>query len=73
MELAWLRGYDAAVQQIDMEFDLPQKDISRLIRMIHGNKGHLAARKRGQFDLIPDAVIARVEVIVRESFDMERH
>lgn len=67
-ELAWLQGYDAAIDRIEAAFDLPANDVSRLIRMIHGNDGHLAKGKRNQFDWIPDDVITRIEEMVRDSF-----
>lgn len=67
-ELHFLRGYDAAFEQIDAEFDLPGKEIALLIRMIHGNDDRLSKNKRTQFDLIPDEVIARIEQIVADAF-----
>jgi hypothetical protein len=71
-ELAWLTGFDQASRLIDARFDLPQKDIARLIRMIRGNGGRLAKRKRTQFDWIPDEVITEVESMVCDAFDLDR-
>ena len=67
-ELAYLSGYDHAIRQIDAEFDLPQKDISRLVRMIHGNGGHLSRTKRSGFAALPDDVLERIEAIVQQAF-----
>ncbi len=67
-ELAFLSGYDAAVARIDAEFDLPQKEIALLVRMIHGNHGQLSKKKRGRFERLPDEVIARIEQIVSGVF-----
>jgi fido (protein-threonine AMPylation protein) len=67
-ELAWLTGYDIAFQQLDAEFDLPQKDLSALIRMIQSNQGTLSANKRKQYNHLPIDVLARIEEIVRQAF-----
>ncbi|MEA3640071.1 MAG: hypothetical protein VBE63_09030 [Lamprobacter sp.] len=67
-ELRFLQGYDRACREIDAEFDLPQKDISRLVRMIQGNDGQLSRNKRSQFIILPDDVIERIEVIVQGAF-----
>jgi hypothetical protein len=67
-ELGFLRGYDAAVAAIDAEFDLPQKEIALLVRMIQGNQGRLSKKKRPQFDRLPDEVISRIEQLVADAF-----
>ncbi|AJY42025.1 Fic family protein [Burkholderia humptydooensis] len=67
-ELSWLGGYDEAFRQLDAEFDLPQSDLSALIRMVKSNGGKLSANKRKQYFHLPDEVIARIEEVVRESF-----
>ncbi len=67
-ELAWLTGYDVAFRQIDTEFDLPQKDISALIRMIQSNQGNISANRRKQFSHLPATVLDRIEEIVRDTF-----
>ncbi len=68
-ELRFLQGYDAAYERIDAEFDLPQKEIALLIRLIHGNSGQLSKRKRTQFERIPDETVTRIEQIVNETFE----
>jgi hypothetical protein len=70
-ELAWLVGYDTAFQLIAAEFDLPNKDISALIRMIQTNHGKLSMNKRKQFLHLPDNVLDRVEVITQTAFGRE--
>jgi hypothetical protein len=67
-ELAYLSGYDQAVRRIDAQFDLPQKDIGRLVRMIQGNGGTLSRNKRASFPSLPDDVIETAETIVRQAF-----
>ena len=70
-ELAWLVGYDAAFQQIVAEFDLPNKDISALIRMIQSNHGKLSGNKRKQFAHLPNNVLDRIEAIIQDVFGSE--
>lgn len=67
-ELAWLRGYDIAFQQLEAEFDLPRKDLSALIRMIQSNQGMLSANRRKQYFHLPVEVLERIEVIVQQAF-----
>lgn len=70
-ELAWLVGYDAAFQQIVAEFDLPNKDISALIRMIQSNHGKLSGNKRKQFAHLPNNVLDRIEAVIQDVFGSE--
>lgn len=70
-ELAWLVGYDIAFQQISAAFDLPNKDISALIRMIQSNQGRLSGNRRKQFVHLPEDVLDRVESIIRGAFGLE--
>ncbi|HEX5337582.1 MAG TPA: Fic family protein [Gallionella sp.] len=70
-ELVWLVGYDIAFQQIEAEFDLPNKDISALIRMIQSNHGKLSGNKRKQFAHLPNHVLDRIETIIRDAFGSE--
>jgi hypothetical protein len=67
-ELAWLQGYDVAFSALNREFDLPQKDLSALIRMIHSNKGTLSLHRRKQYSGLPDHVLDRIELLVSQSF-----
>lgn len=68
-ELAWLSGYDKAYQQLNAEFDLPNKDLSALIRMIQSNKGVLAINRRKQYVHVPVSTLDRIEQVVREAFN----
>ena len=70
-ELAWLVGYDTAFQQISAEFDLPNKDISALIRMIQSNQGKLSENRRKQFAHLPEDVLNRIEAITQNAFSGE--
>jgi hypothetical protein len=67
-ELAWLVGYDIAFQQISEAFDLPNKDISALIRMIQSNQGKLSVHRRKQFAHLPEEVLDRIEAITHGAF-----
>ncbi|MCI1014102.1 Fic family protein [Herbaspirillum sp. C7C2] len=68
-ELAYLKGYDAAFAQLNDEFDLPQKDLSALIRMIQSNNGTLSLHRRRQYGHLPRSVLDRIEQVTREMFD----
>jgi len=68
-ELAWLHGYDEAFARLEQEFDLPQKDLSALIRMAHSNHGVLSQNRRKQYTYVPEAVLDRIEAVVRETFN----
>lgn len=68
-ELAWLQGYDLAFSKLNNELDLPQKDLSALIRMIQSNQGTLSDHRRKQYDYLPEKVLNRVEEVVREALE----
>ncbi|WP_260464170.1 Fic family protein [Burkholderia sp. Bp8963] len=68
-ELAWLSGYDKAYQQLDAELDLPNKDLSALIRMIQSNNGVLSENRRKQYNHVPKHILDRIEQVVREAFN----
>ena len=70
-ELAWLVGYDTAFQLITAQFDLPNKDISALIRMIQSNQGGLSGNRRKQFVHLPKDVLDRIEAITHDAFGSE--
>ncbi len=67
-ELAWLKGYDTAFAQLNAELNLPQKDLSTLIRMARSNGGKLSRNRRRQYGHLPDEVFDRVEQVVGEAF-----
>ena len=67
-ELAWLQGYDQAFLRLDRELDLPQKELSALIRMAHSNAGTLSLNRRRQYSYLPISVLDRIEAVVRETF-----
>ncbi|MFP4061950.1 MAG: hypothetical protein ACLFS2_04050, partial [Halochromatium sp.] len=67
-EIDFLQGYERACREIDAEFDLPQKDISRLVRMIQGDVGRLSHNKCARFIAFSDKVVSRIELIVRRAF-----
>jgi hypothetical protein len=71
-ELAWLQGYDLAFSQLNDELDLPQKDLSSLIRMIQSNKGTLSAKRRKQYVHLPEIVLNRIEEVVRQAFETKK-
>jgi hypothetical protein len=68
-EMAYLRGYDKAFNAIEREFDLPQKDVSSLIRMVKGNNGVLSNKRRKQYLHIPEQVLNRIVEIINAEFN----
>jgi len=48
-ELAWLQDYEVAFSKLNLELDLPQTDLSALIRIIQSNKGTLCANRGKQY------------------------
>lgn len=67
-EIGFLHGYDAAFAAIDRKFDLPQKDIASLIRMIFSNDMTLSKHRRKQYAYLPAEVLDGIEALVREAF-----
>lgn len=61
-------AYELATLRIDAEFDIPQYDVSALIRSIVSNRGRLPRDGRNRYGYLPDAVLQRIEVIVCEVF-----
>jgi hypothetical protein len=72
-ELAWLGGYEKAFALLDAELDVPNKDLSALIRMTHSNSGVLSEHRRKQYNHIPKHVLDRIEQVVREAFNPQGH
>ena len=71
-ELAWLQGYDLAFSILNTELDLPQKDLSALIRMIQSNQGTLSANRKKRYFHVPDVVLKRIEEVVRQAFETRK-
>jgi hypothetical protein len=61
-------GWDIAMKHIDDAFDIPQFVASALVRKIAANGFRLPTADRAKFQKLPDAVIARIEDIVREAY-----
>lgn len=70
-ELAWLRGYDLAFGILDQALDIPQRDLSALIRMAQSNQGTLSKHRRKQYAHLPPAVLDHIETVVRQAFGSE--
>jgi hypothetical protein len=67
-QLRFLAAYDHAFDALNKELDLPQPDLSALIRMISGNNGRLSNTKRKRYAHLPDCVIGKIEAVVRDAF-----
>jgi hypothetical protein len=71
-EIAWLQGYDLAFSTLNDELDLPQKDLSALIRMIQSNNGTLSAKRRKQYYYLPEEVLDRIQEVVGQAFETRK-
>jgi hypothetical protein len=67
-----LQGYDLAFSTLNNELDLPQKDLSALIRMIQSNQGTLSASRRKQYSHLPEKVLDRIEEVVSQAFETRK-
>ncbi|MCC6192824.1 MAG: Fic family protein [Burkholderiales bacterium] len=72
-ETVFLQAYDRAYQQIDREFDLPNRTINLLIQWIHQNNGRMPERRRSAHELLllKPPQIERIETIVRDRFSRD--
>ncbi|HEX8009615.1 MAG TPA: Fic family protein [Casimicrobiaceae bacterium] len=68
LELEYLRSYDRALEQVRQWLDAPQTELDRLLRYIAQNDGKLSNNERGQFPLLDDGAVNRVEGVVRTAF-----
>ncbi|MFM0173658.1 hypothetical protein PQR33_30520 [Paraburkholderia sediminicola] len=60
--------YEEATRRIDAAFDIPQFDVSGLIRTIYENHGRLPRDRRARYEYLPEDVLTKIEVIVRDVF-----
>lgn len=69
-ETTFIQAYDQAYEQIDKEFDLPNRTINLLIQWIRQNNGRMPERRRNAAELIllKSEEIERIEAIVAECF-----
>lgn len=72
-ETAFLQAYDRAYEQIDREFDLPNRTINLLIQWIRQNNGRLPERRRNAAELLllKPQQIERIEAIVADCFQRD--
>ena len=70
-EMAYLQHYDAAIARINSELDVPNKDLSTLVRAAHDQRGKLSRHRRKQFFYLPENVLDRIEEIVAEVFEFD--
>lgn len=69
-ETAFLQAYDRAYEQIDREFDLPNRTINLLIQWIRQNNGRMPERHKSATEvlLLKPPQIERIEAIVADCF-----
>ncbi|GMU45060.1 MAG: hypothetical protein AMXMBFR25_30460 [Lysobacterales bacterium] len=72
-ETAFLQAYDRAYEQIDREFDLPNRTVNLLIQWIRQNNGRMPERRRNATELLllKPQQIERVEAIVADCFSRD--
>ncbi len=72
-ETAFLQAYDRAYEQIDREFDLPNRTINLLIQWIRQNHCRMPERRRNAIELLPlkPQQIERIEAIVADCFQRD--
>jgi len=69
MELEYLRAFDEAKEIINMQHDMPDKDLTLLVNLCVQNSGALSKKKRKLFAFLSDADIAFTEQTVAKLFD----
>jgi hypothetical protein len=69
-EIEFLVKYDEAKKTIQDIVDMPDRDINRLIKLLHQNRGTLAARKRKLFEKLTDDEISKMETSFKEIFNI---
>ncbi len=74
-ETAFLQDYDRAYEQIDREFDLPNRTINLLIHWIRQNNGRMPERRRNATELLllKPPQIERIEAIVAGCFSRDEN
>jgi hypothetical protein len=72
-ETVFIHAYDRAYEQIDREFDLPNRTINLLIQWIQQNNGRMPERRRKATELIllKPGQIERIEAIVANCFSRD--
>lgn len=72
-ETAFLQAYDRAYEQIDREFDLPNRTVNLLIQWIRQNNGRMPERRRNATELLllKPQQIERIEAIVAGCFQRD--
>jgi len=72
-ETVFLQAYDRAYEQIDREFDLPNRTINLLIQWIRQNNGRMPERRRNATELLllKPQQIERIEAIVADCFSRD--
>lgn len=72
-ETFFIHAYDLAYEQIDREFDLPDRTINLLLQWIRQNNGRMPERRRNATELLllKPQQIERIEAIVADCFSRD--
>lgn len=67
-EVKYLEAFDRAKTRLEAWLDMPQPQLSLLIRLIVQGNGELSERKRKRFDTMSETSLARAEEVVSDEF-----
>jgi hypothetical protein len=70
-ELDFLRRFDEVCTRIREIVEMPDRLERLFIKICLNNNGRMSARKRGQFALLDDETIAKLEAVVRDAMRLE--
>ena len=69
-EIDYLRRHDEAIHRIMNAVEMPDRMAENMVAYIRNNHGTLSLRRRrGEFVELRDDEVARIETIVRDSFE----
>jgi len=71
-EIAFLEKFDRSMEGLNQEIDLPQKDMSLLIRCAIENDGTVSKNRRKQFSHFPEDIFETIEKVVSEECGLEK-
>jgi hypothetical protein len=67
-EVKYLEAFDRTKTRLEAWLDMPQPQLSLLIRLIVQGNGELSERKRKRFDTLSEAALVRAEEVVSDEF-----
>lgn len=68
-EIAYLEKFDRCMTRLSGEVELPQKDLSLLVRAAIEQDGVLSKNRRKQYPHLPETIFQSIEEVVTETFE----